>query len=148
MVFSQSLENFNLLQNVTGQCKKDNIIQVANSHVTVITSLPGGSGKQSLTKLAAFAAGCEVFEITLSRGYDESNFREDLKILYNKLGVEKKQMVFLFTDAHVAQEGFLELINNMLTSGMVPALFADDEKEAIVGNVSTVGVDTINYFQR
>ena len=32
-------------------------------------------------------------------------------------------------------EGFLELINNMLTSGMVPALYADDEKEAIVGQV-------------
>ena len=26
-------------------------------------------------------------------------------------------MIFLFTDAHVAEEGFLELINNMLTSG-------------------------------
>ena len=31
--------------------------------------------------------------------------------------------------------GFLELINNMLTSGMVPALYADDEKEQIIGNV-------------
>jgi dynein heavy chain len=26
-------------------------------------------------------------------------------------------MVFLFTDSHVADEGFLELINNMLTTG-------------------------------
>ena len=32
--------------------------------------------------------------------------------------------------------GFLELINNMLTSGMVPALFPDDEKEGIIGQVS------------
>ena len=31
--------------------------------------------------------------------------------------------------------GFLELINNMLTSGMVPALFPDDEKEGIIGQV-------------
>ena len=42
---------------------------------------------------------------------------------------------FLFTDAHVADEGFLELINNMLTSGMVPGLYADDEKEGIAGGV-------------
>ena len=49
----------------------------------------GGSGKQSLTRLAAFAARCEVFEIKLSRGYNEQSFREDLKILYNKLGIEK-----------------------------------------------------------
>ena len=46
-------------------------------------------------------------------------------------------MVFLFGDQHVMEEGFLELVNNMLTSGMVPALFADDEKEGIVGQVST-----------
>lgn len=36
--------------------------------------------------------------------------------------------------------GFLELINNMLTSGMVPALFPDDEKEAINGQVRKLSV--------
>lgn len=95
----------------------------------------GGSGKQSLTRLAAFAAGCEVFEIKLSRGYSETSFRDDLKILYNKLGIENKKVVFMFGDQHVAEEGFLELINNMLTSGMVPALYADDEKEGILGQI-------------
>lgn len=39
--------------------------------------------------------------------------------------------------------GFLELINNMLTSGMVPALYPDDEKEAIIGQVSN---GTIQYL--
>lgn len=95
----------------------------------------GGSGKQSLAKLAAFAAGCHVFEITLTRGYDEVAFREDLKKLYTMLGAENKKVMFLFTDAHVADEGFLELINNMLTSGMVPALYAEDEKDALVNQV-------------
>ena len=55
--------------------------------------------------MAAFTADCEVFEITLSRGYNESSFRDDLKILYNKLGIENKKVVFLFTDQHVAEEG-------------------------------------------
>lgn len=61
----------------------------------------------------------QVFEITLSRGYNESNFRDDLKTLYLKLGIENKKTVFLFTDANVTEEGFLELINNMLTSGLL-----------------------------
>ncbi|KAL8575827.1 Dynein heavy chain 10, axonemal [Nucella lapillus] len=95
----------------------------------------GGSGKQSLCKLAAYTAGCDVFTISLSRGYNEQSFREDLKVLYNKLGMDNKKMVFLFTDQHVAEEGFLELINNMLTSGMVPALYPDDEKDDIIGQV-------------
>ena len=76
-----------------------------------------------------------MFEITLTRGYTENDFREDLKVLYQKLGIENKKVVFLFTDSHVAEEGFLELINNMLTSGMVPALFADDEKESILSGM-------------
>lgn len=59
----------------------------------------------------------QVFEITLTRGYDEAAFREDLKRLYTMLGSEGKRVVFLFTDSHVADESFLELINNMLTSG-------------------------------
>ncbi|KAM6964967.1 dynein axonemal heavy chain 10 [Aplochiton taeniatus] len=109
------------------------IIRMDRGHALLVGV--GGSGKQSLTKLAAFTAGCEVFEITLSRGYAEANLREDLKVLYLKLGVENKQTVFLFTDAHVAEEGFLELINNMLTSGMVPALFPDEEKEGLLNQL-------------
>lgn len=31
--------------------------------------------------------------------------------------------------------GFLEVINNMLTIGMVPALFTDEEKDGITGQV-------------
>uniref|UniRef100_A0A8C0ZLW2 AAA+ ATPase domain-containing protein n=1 Tax=Castor canadensis TaxID=51338 RepID=A0A8C0ZLW2_CASCN len=95
----------------------------------------GGSGKQSLARLAAFTAGYEVFEIMLSRGYSENSFREDLKNLYLKLGIENKTMIFLFTDAQVAEEGFLELINNMLTSGIVPALFPEEEKDTVLSQL-------------
>ncbi|XP_049721902.1 dynein axonemal heavy chain 10 isoform X2 [Elephas maximus indicus] len=109
------------------------IIRMDRGHALLVGV--GGSGKQSLARLAAFTAGYEVFEILLSRGYSENTFREDLKNLYLKLGIENKKMIFLFTDAHVAEEGFLELINNMLTSGIVPALFAEDEKESILGQI-------------
>ncbi|XP_064889438.1 dynein axonemal heavy chain 10 isoform X2 [Columba livia] len=119
------------------------IIRMYRGHALLIGV--GGSGKQSLARLAAYTAGCQVFEIILNRGYGESSFREDLKNLYRKLGIENKSMVFLFTDSHVAEESFLELVNNMLTAGMVPALFADDEKDAILSQIgeeaSKAGVD-------
>ncbi|KAI4568749.1 hypothetical protein MJG53_014367 [Ovis ammon polii x Ovis aries] len=109
------------------------IIRMGRGHALLVGV--GGSGKQSLARLAAFTAGYEVFEILLSRGYSENNFRDDLKNLYLKLGIENKMMIFLFTDAHVAEEGFLELVNNMLTSGIVPALFPDEEKESILSQI-------------
>ena len=52
----------------------------------------GGSGKQSLSRLAAYTAGCEVFEITLTRGYDDIAFRDDLKKLYGMLGSDDKKV--------------------------------------------------------
>lgn len=93
----------------------------------------GGSGKQSLSRLAAFTAGYDLFEIFLTRGYGENEFRENLKDLYRKLG--KNPVVFLFTDAHAVEEGFLEFINNMLTTGMVPALFEQDERDGLSSSV-------------
>ncbi|KEG14252.1 putative dynein heavy chain [Trypanosoma grayi] len=96
----------------------------------------GGSGKQSLTKLASATCQMEVFEIVLSRNYNEDAFREDLKRLYARVGVQKKKVVFLFMDSHVKEEGFLELINNMLASGMVPALFTEEEKEPLYNSVT------------
>lgn len=44
-----------------------------------------------------------------------------------------KPKTFLFTDAHVVEEGFLELVNNILTIGMVPGLFMEEEKEGLIG---------------
>ena len=38
----------------------------------------------------------------------------------------------MFTDAHVVQEGFLEFINNILTVGMVPGLFPEEEKDGLI----------------
>jgi dynein heavy chain len=43
--------------------------------------------------------------------------------------------VFLFTDAHVIEEGFLELVNNMLTIAMVPALFDEEEKKGMCDKI-------------
>lgn len=91
----------------------------------------GGSGKQSLTKLATFTAGYGLFTIKLVRGYKEPDFREDLRSLY-KMVIDRPQ-TFMFTDAHVQEEGFLELINNILTIGMVPALFPEEEKDSLQG---------------
>ena len=106
-------------------------IRLSQGHMLLVGV--SGSGKQSLARLAAYAAACDTFSITLTRGYDETMFREDLKKLYTILAA--KPCVFLFTDSNVVDEGFLELINNMLTSGMVPALYADDEKDGIIRSI-------------
>lgn len=43
--------------------------------------------------------------------------------------------MFLMTDAQVANEQFLVLINDLLASGEVGDLFSDDDIENIIGGV-------------
>lgn len=86
----------------------------------------GGSGKQSLSKLATFICMCEPFNINLKRGYREVNFKEDLVLLYDQL-IEKKT-AFQFTDAQIVEESFVELINTMLTVGIITSQIDDNIK--------------------
>jgi len=40
--------------------------------------------------------------------------------------------VFLFNDSHVVQETFLEVINTVITNGMVQGIYNDGEKEELM----------------
>lgn len=55
--------------------------------------------------------------------------------LYIKSGLKNIGCVFLMTDAQVAEERFLVLINDLLASGEIPELLADDEIENIINGV-------------
>ena len=70
--------------------------------------------------------------MTLRKGYSSADLKLDLANLYQKTGLKNLGTVFLMTDAQVADEKFLVLINNLLASGEIPDLFSDDEVENIV----------------
>ncbi|XP_022915026.2 dynein beta chain, ciliary isoform X1 [Onthophagus taurus] len=95
----------------------------------------GGSGKQSLSRLAAFISALEVVQIQLKKGYGIQDLKNEVSGLYLKSGLKNVGIMFLMTDAQVPNEQFLVLINDMLSSGEVPDMFPDDEIENIIGGV-------------
>ncbi len=61
----------------------------------------GGSGRQSLARLAAFISGMETFQIEISKSYTATEWREDLKKMCRHAGGNGQPAVFLFSDTQV-----------------------------------------------
>jgi len=95
----------------------------------------GGSGKQSLTRLAGFISRATIFQVTLTKTYNTASLMEDLRTLYKSAGHMRKPTVFLFTESEIKEEVFLELINSVLMTGEVPNLFAKDEMMAMTADL-------------
>jgi dynein heavy chain len=95
----------------------------------------GGSGKQSLAKIATFVARCACCNIRSAPGYTVASFMEDIKKILKDSGVEGKATVLLMTEIDLKDDSFMELMNSMLTTFSVPGLFTREETEAIHGEV-------------
>ena len=49
-----------------------------------------------------------------------------------------RPVTFVFTDAEVKDEGFLEYVNMILSTGEIPGLLPKDEQEAMIGELSAI----------
>ena len=115
--------------------------------ITRIVSMPGGnsllvgvggSGKQSLTKLASYICGHLFFQIHLTKSYNDSNLKEDIKNLYKEAGPNGRSVSFTMTDAEIKSETFLEAINSFLATGEIPGLIPKDERDHYALDCRTV----------
>lgn len=110
------------------------IIKQTGGHAMLVGV--GGSGKQSLSRLAAHVCGYSIMQIMVNQGYSLLDFKADLQSMYNKAGVKQEGVLFLLTDTQISNEKFFVYINDLLSSGNIPDLYSRDEKEAIINAIT------------
>merc|ERR1719506_3599449 len=107
------------------------IIRLARGNALLVGV--GGSGRHCQTRLASFIADYQCFNIEIDKNYKHAAFREDLRKVYEKVGVKALPVTFLFSDTEIVSESFLEDVSNALQSGEIPNLFGADEMNAVRG---------------
>ena len=92
----------------------------------------GGSGKRSAARFAAYMSDYRLMQIELTKTYAFTDWREDLKRILREAGTFHRPVVFMLEDNQIRWEAMVEDVNNLLNSGMVPNLYAADERAEIV----------------
>ncbi|ALC45571.1 CG41497 [Drosophila busckii] len=114
-------------------CRINRILESPRGNALLIGV--GGSGKQTLARLAAFISSLSVAQIQIKRGFGLQDMKEEIASLYMKVGLKSVASVFLISDAQLPDESILMLINDLLASGEIPELFNDDQLETIINGI-------------
>lgn len=64
----------------------------------------GGSGRQSLSKLSTFMSNFKLYNIEVVKGYNMTNWRDNLKFCLMQAGVSGLNTSFLFVDTQIINE--------------------------------------------
>ncbi|XP_047030670.1 dynein axonemal heavy chain 12 [Helicoverpa zea] len=92
----------------------------------------GGSGRQSLTRLASTVLGQQIFQPEITKTYSVKDWHDDIKLVLRESGGLNKDTTFLFTESQIKEEVFIQNLDSLLNSGEVPNLYGLDEKQEIL----------------
>lgn len=117
VLFKQAMEHI---------CRISRIVQKPCGNALLLGV--GGSGKQSLAKLATFLHETTWFQILIKGNYNYTNFKEDIRMLYEKSAVKPaKPYALIITDGQIIKEQFLICINDFVNTGYIPELMPEED---------------------
>lgn len=98
----------------------------------------GGSGRRSAARMAAHVVGMQIEEIEPTATYGKTEWLDDLKKMVLKAGTGTEDVMLLFNDSQLKWEGMLEDLNSVMTIGIIPHMFGQDEVVEIAEAMSSL----------
>ena len=124
VLFEQALEHV---------CRIARIVQNPSGNAMLVGV--GGSGKQSLSRLAAYISGMEVRQLQVTSTFKVEDLKEELRAMFRAAGVKGTPTMFLMTDAQIVDDRFLIYINALLATGWISDLFPREELDGLLGSL-------------
>jgi len=115
-------------QAITMVTKVHRVFSTERGHL-VLAGLPS-VGRKSVCRLASFVEEMNMTRLELSKNFGLTQFRQKMKQVWELCaynGREKLKTVFLLDETDIVQESFLEDVQNILSSGLVPNLYSSDD---------------------
>ena len=110
-------------------------------HMERVLSKPGGHlllvgasgvGRRSLLSLVCHMHGIELFTPSMTRDYSMKTFRNELKAILPKAGVQGIPCVLLLEDHQLREEALIECVNSLLSAGELPGLWEQQELDTLL----------------
>ena len=96
-----------------------------------------GNGKQTLTRLAAYAQKCVFFQTRMTNNYNTAAWLDDMRQQIVYAGTTAS-VVFCVTEADIKDEAWLEVVNAVMLNGEVPGIFTPEDRESVLSTVRTL----------
>lgn len=64
-----------------------------------------GTGREECVTLACHLAGCHLYRLSVSHNCSYSDFRDDLKKVFHRAGIQRKHTVLLIKDSEILEVG-------------------------------------------
>eukprot|EP00760_Papus_ankaliazontas_P032316 PhM_4_TR5746/c0_g1_i1/m.34437/K10408/DNAH; dynein heavy chain, axonemal len=102
-----------------------NALSMPGGHALVVGV--GGSGKRSLSRLAAHFAGLDLFHVHITSSYSQQDFVTEMSELLMSVGLKEKAVAWILPDTDVVMECVLDFLHVFLSEGDVSRYMVPDD---------------------
>jgi dynein heavy chain len=116
-------------------CRIARVLALPGGHGMVVGL--GGSGKQSLCRLASHLAGCPLRGVAVSSAYGVDQLRAELRSVCREAGVGGRGVTLLFSGQQMREqdEALLQVLNDLIVSTDLAGLFTPEDLDDIMNDL-------------